>query len=279
MVGWHYIGSRSNGEEDSDAQMNGTFISIDGTGMELRYNVGIRNRGHGTRTGPPNNYHVNFPHDRPWKNIGAISFNCRYTHAQIIGSAIFHMAGTAAADTTPAQLRINGTNLASSGSPMYGVYVRLEAFNDDFAQKHFPDDPNGNLYTCFRDAGEAQLLYQGTNPNTYRNSYFKANHEAQDDWSDLIHMLDVLNNAPDATYFQDVSKVINVPQWLHYIALDSLLVNYETGLNMGIGDDYFLYCGVVDPRFVLIPHDLDTILDQGNTHGNINQSIFRLLMG
>jgi len=176
-------------------------------------------------------------------------------------------------------LRINGANIASTGSPMYGVYVRLEAFNDEFAQKHFPDDPNGNLYTCFRDAGEAQLLYQGANPNTYRNSYIKANHEAQDDFSDLIHMLDVLNNAPDATYFQDVSKVINVPQWLHYIALDSLLVNYETGLNMGIGDDYFLYCSVADPRFVLIPHDLDTILDQGNAHGSINQSIFSIVNG
>jgi len=32
---------------------------------------------------------------------------------------------------------------------------------------------------------------------------------------------------------------------------------------MGMGDDYFMYCGVADPRFVLIPHDLDTILDEG----------------
>ncbi|MCX5638203.1 MAG: lamin tail domain-containing protein, partial [Planctomycetota bacterium] len=126
------IGSRSNGEEDSDATMNGTFISIDGTSMEFCYNAGVRNRGHGTRTGPPNNYHVDFPNDRPWKDVGAISFNCRYTHAQIIGSAIFCMANIVAPDTTPVQLRINGANLAYQGSPMYGVYVRLEAFNDDF---------------------------------------------------------------------------------------------------------------------------------------------------
>jgi hypothetical protein len=224
-----FIGSRSNGEEDSDAQMNGTFISIDGTGAELCYDVGIRNRGHGTRTGPPNNQHVNFPHNRPWKDVSGISFNCRYTHAQIIGSAIFRMAGLVAAETVPVQLRINGANLASTGSPMYGVYARLEAFNNDFADKHFPDDPAGNLYTCFRTDSnvQAELLYEGTNPNTYRNRYFKANNETQDDWSDLIHMLDVLNNAPDATYLQDVSKVINVPQWLRYIALNSLLENND----------------------------------------------------
>jgi hypothetical protein len=273
-----YIGSHS-GQDGPDAEMNGTFISMDGTGVELRYRAGIRNRGHGTRNGPPNNYHVNFTHDGLWNGVGAINFNCRYTHAQIIGSAIFGMAGIAAADTTAAQLRINGANLAYPGSSMYGVYVRLEAFNDDFAKNHFPDDPNGNLYTCFRGSGgEAELRYEGPNPDTYRNRYFKANHASQDDWSDLIHMTDVLNNAPDATYEQEVGKVINISQWLHYIALDSCLLNYETGLNRGMGDDYFMYRGVVDPRFVLIPHDLDTILGQGGT-GAIDQSIFSIVRG
>jgi hypothetical protein len=38
-------------------------------------------------------------------------------------------------------LRINGADLASSASPMYGVYVRLEAFDDNFSKRHFPDDP------------------------------------------------------------------------------------------------------------------------------------------
>jgi hypothetical protein len=275
------IGSHSNGEEDTEAAMNGTFISIDGTGVGLQYRAAIRNRGHGTRTGPPNNFHVGFPSDDLWKGLSAINFNCRYTHAQIIGSAIFEMAGMAAADTTPAQLRINGASLASSGSPMFGVYVRLEAFDGDFAKRHFPGDPNGNLYACFRDAGEADLRYRGTNPDTYRPSYFKESNVSADDWSDLIHMVDVLNNAPETTYFQDVSKVIDVSQWLHYIGLDSLLLNYETGLRMGIGDDYFMYRGVADPRFVLIPHDLDTILHEGNTHpeGSIDQSVFSIVTG
>ena len=77
-------------------------------------------------------------------------------------------------------------------------------------------------------------------------------------------MIDVLNNTPDANYVEEVSQVINLPQWLRYIALDALLLNYETGLNRGIGDDYFMYAGVNDPRFVLVPHDLDTVLNQGN---------------
>ncbi len=273
-----YIGTHS-GQDGPNSQMNATFISIEGTGARMRYQVGVRNRGHGSRNGPPNNYHINFPHDAPWRGRGAINFNCRNTHLQILGGTIFHMAGIAAPDAVPAQLRINGANLAYAGSPMYGVYVRLDAFNDDFAQDHFPHDPDGNLYTCFRlGNNEADLRYEGENPDIYRNRYFKANNTAEDDWSDLIHLVDVLNNAPEETYLQEVGEAINIPQWLRYIALNSLFLNYETGLDMGMGDDYFMYRGVTDPRFVLIPHDLDTILGQGGT-GNITQSIFSIVEG
>jgi hypothetical protein len=271
-----YIGNHST-LSGPDAQMNATFISVDGTGMQMRYRVGLRNRGHGSRNGPPNNQHVAFVDDNAWNGRSALSFNCRSPYLQIMGSTIFRMADMAAPVATPAQLRINGANLASTGGSMYGVYARLDAFDSGFAKQQFSSDPDGNLYAGFRDAGEADFRYFGTNPNAYRPSYFKNSNAAEDDWSDLIHMIDVLNNAPEATYLQEVSKVINVPQWLRYIALDSLFGNYETGLNMGIGDDYFMYRGVADSRFVLIPHDLDTIL--GQTGAAIDQSIFSIVRG
>ena len=51
-------------------------------------------------------------------------------------------------------------------------------------------------------------------------------------------------------------------------------MNGETSLGRGIGDDYDIYRGVNDPRFVLIPHDLDTILGKGDTMPSINRDIF-----
>ena len=62
---------------------------------------------------------------------------------------------------------------------MYGVYARLDAFDDIFAKQQFSDDPDGNLYACFRDDGEADLRYLGTNPNSYRPSYFKESNASQ----------------------------------------------------------------------------------------------------
>jgi hypothetical protein len=77
------------------------------------------------------------------------------------------MAGLAAADATPIQLRINGQNLAVTTDRMYGSYVAVEALDGDWADNHFPDDPDGNLYRCTDDNGpQADLGYEGTDPDS-----------------------------------------------------------------------------------------------------------------
>src|SRR6266850_1624797 len=88
-----YLIGRKCPEDDSDAQMNATWITTDGITSGggptlLRYNVGVRNRGHGSRSSNPNNYHVNIPSDRLWKKQAGINLNSQYTHSQVLGSAI-----------------------------------------------------------------------------------------------------------------------------------------------------------------------------------------------
>ncbi len=79
---------------DSDANVNATFISVDGivsggTTTQMRYNVSIRNRGHGSRTANPNNYHVTIPSDRKWKDLSGLNLNSQYAFSQVLGSAVF----------------------------------------------------------------------------------------------------------------------------------------------------------------------------------------------
>jgi hypothetical protein len=262
-------------EPESDAQMNGTFIYRDGSSFDVRYNVGIRNRGHGTRDNPPNNYRVNIPGDRPWEGLTAININSKYTYLQVIGNIIFDRAGIFTSKTNAAQVRVNGTNLAETGNRMYGKYAFLEAVESEFRDQHMAPDPDGNLYSArwINTNTQANLAYLGTDPTPYRQVYFKQSNVSEDDWSDLIHLTDVLNNAPQATYLADVNKVVNVKQWMRFLALHGLLLNGETSLHRGIGDDYDMYRGVNDPRFVLIPHDLDTILGKGDTIPPIDRDI------
>jgi len=264
------------GDQNSDAQMNATFISVNGSDVEARYIAGVRNRGHGSRGQPPNNYRVNFANDRPWKSVTRVTINSKYTNSQLIGMTFFRMAGLPASDALGVQVLVNGTDLSARDSRMHGTYVHIEVPDSDFTDRHFPGDGNGNLYKILRNDSSGQqgdFRYEGTDPDAYRDTYFKLTNEDTDDWSDLIHMTDMLNNAPDETFLADVSEVIHVDQWLRWMALDALMLNRETGIARGQGDDFLTYRGITDPRFVLIPHDLDSLMHLSGD-GAIDQSIW-----
>ena len=256
-----------------DSQMNATFISVDGSGVTIRYAVSVRNRGHGSRTRWPNNYRVNFNSDRDWKGVRAINLNSRNTYVQLIGSVLCRQAGLPAAAATAVRVMTNGRNLATSGSEMYGLYVQLEVINGDFAEDRWPDDGEGNVYKGMRDLAPADFNYRGTNPDSYRNSYFKQSNESADDWSDLIELCRVVGTASDAQYADEIERVLSADNWLLYLAVNAFLDNNETSLANGYGDDYYAYAGLIDRRFMLIPHDLDSVL--GYLGSSATAGIFR----
>jgi CotH kinase protein/Lamin Tail Domain len=266
-----YLGNRRD-DSESHAQMNGTFISVDGQDILLRHNVGIRNRGNGSRMPAPNNYHVNFPHDRLWKAVSAININTRYTYIQLLGHAMFHLAGLPALDAKRVQVRVNGEDLAPlDPDRMHGSYVHLEVYDGDWADNQLPDDSRGNLYRCASRSRYCNLQYRGEDPAVYgqEGRYGKKTNTAANDWSDLIALTYTLDEAPDETYTQDVEAVVNVDQWLRWFALMALMTNRETNLSNGYGDDYCLYRGAEDVRFVLLPYDLDSVLTSSDPNTSI----------
>lgn len=266
-------------DANSDAQMNGTFISVDADGTKLRYLTGIRNRGHGTRTAIPNNYHVSFRSDDTWQGRRGLSLNSQYPHSQVLGSRLFQRAGLAALDAWAVQVRVNNENLAKSGLPQFGSYAAVEVLNGDYIRNHFPLDSQGNAYRGVASDPpsevEADLFYRGSNPNAYRPNYPKQNNLFEDDWTDLIRLTRVLSQTPASDFLPAVSQVLDVQEWLRYFAMNALLENNETGIYMGFGDDYALYRGAIDQRFKLIPYDLDTLMGEGAEPGTNTAGIFR----
>ncbi|HML72963.1 MAG TPA: lamin tail domain-containing protein [Anaerohalosphaeraceae bacterium] len=277
------IGDGDDNQEQrySDAQMNATFISVDGTDTHLRYGVGVRNRGEGSRRIPPNNYRVNFRHDDLWKEVSAININSKYTYLQLMGSVLFQKAGLVAASAAAVQVRVNGENLAltdSIPSRMYGSYVHVEAIDGDFADNHFPGDGQGNVYKASIYPQVADLTYRGANPGDYTaRGYTKGTNESENNWSDLFELTNVLQNEPDATYLQRLPQVVNTDQWIRWYAVQCLIGNNETNLGNGYGDDYRMYRGINDPRFVLITHDNDTILGLGDNPASPTASIWQMV--
>jgi len=285
-------------DSDSDAQMNATWITTDGvvtggTTTQVRYNTGVRNRGHGTRQSNPNNYHVNIPGDRAWKNLTGVNLNSQYAYSQVLGSAVFRRLEVPMAESRAVQVRINSTNLMSlPGLPdnnSFGSYAANEQYNNDFVQRAFALDPLGNSYRGIRDSvlcdtslnGIADLTWQGANyaVAAYTNAYFKQNNFLTNDWSDLIDLIAVLNSTngyQPANYVADIQRRINVEEWMQYMAVNTLLDNDETCLANGVGDDYALYRGALDTRFLALSYDMDTVMGRGLTPTPPRHGLFRM---
>ena len=282
----------TSGRQESDAAMNATFISQDGSGLEVKYLTSVRNRGFGSRLGPPNNFHVSMRADDLWKDRPALQLNCRYPHSQVLASNVFALGGIAEQQARPVRLIMNGVSLAETGVPMYGSYARIETLNGEWVNRHFPGDKAGNMYRVDDhapnsvgvipgDLGSGEFRFEGTNPLAYADTYQKRTNEDLDDWSDLIELCEVIS-APatggtaaqpaisDAQYPARVRELIDVDQWFSYLALDALVGNQEGGLPTGRADDFAMYRGVVDSRFTLIPHDFDTCFDFNTRDGTAN---------
>jgi fermentation-respiration switch protein FrsA (DUF1100 family) len=69
------------------------------------------------------------------------------------------------------------------------TYAAVEVIDQKFADNHFPTDSGGNLYRALRDLNP-NFDYRGTNPASYMSTFFKLNNVSENDWSDLIGMLE-----------------------------------------------------------------------------------------
>lgn len=270
--------SQNGRSANSDAQMNCTFISLDGSGLELRYRCGTRNRGHGSRFASQHNYRINFPSDAPWKGVTGFNMNASVVPAQVVGATIAQKAGAAGNNGRFARLRVNN-GPGPGGTPANGLYAANEDINSDWADRQFPNNGGGNIYAVVRDLPPApypNFDYRGETVSEYQRTYVKQSNASENDWRDIMGMLEVMGENQTASFTVDTARrVANVEQWLTHLAVMNLMGNNESGVNTGNNDDYYWYRGLNDPRFVFVYHDLDTVLGLGGSMSASDPNIFR----
>lgn len=250
----------TNINRQSDAQFNTTFIAVSGSDIDIRYNTGVRIRGSGSRGADVPNNRITFPNDRPWQGVTRVNINSQRPNNQISAAALFRLAGIETADAHAIKMYSNGVDLQN------GHYAHLEVLDADYAERHYPQDSEGNVYRGRRvnespPGGEnAGLRYRGPDPLPYV-SYVKNTNASEADWSDIIEMTNILDNAPDETFVEDIQGVANIDQWFRAFAMNSLIGNTEAGLFTGddAGDDYAMYRGAIDARFNMLPYDMDSV--------------------
>ena len=77
--------------------------------------------------------------------------------------------------------------------------------------------------------------------------------ENNPDHTALFRFLDVINKEPDETFPQAIEKVLDVDQFLRFLAVSTLIVHLDNYI--GLGHNYYLY--EMDGKFTIIPWDLN----------------------
>jgi hypothetical protein len=275
-----FLSNLNGSTPNNDSEMNVTFIRTDGAETIVRYNCSTRLRGAGSRGAVPPNQRFNIPSDRRWNGLSGFNLNSQNTHSQTAGSILARQGGMHSEVCSPVQLRINGANPAASGVAgngyaQYGSYVHIEEIDSDFVASHFPTDPDGNAYRCMRPS--ADLTYRTSASAFISAGYSKQSNVSENDWSDMVGLTSALNTN-DAAYVESVRRALNPQQWVRFFAMNVLLGYAETSLGSdGAADDYSMYRGVSDPRFLMFMHDHDS--DFGFMGGSTTWSLFRAADG
>ena len=285
--------STASSTPSSDRQFNATLIASQSGNHTVRYRSSMRIRGNSSRSYQFKPLRISLPNDNPWDGITSFNLNPKYPWLQFLGMKMFRAAGLASFDVLPVELRRNGVEQTSgtTSAQDYGKWVRMEEINSDMAARQWSLASTGNLYK----KGRPDEFWRATQPapstpDGLLDGWSKQNNSAANDWSDLTSFFlawqtaaapyfngESLNDADTGTWtgapftdddLDNLDAVAETNQWARWFALMTILQSNETNISNGQDDDYSVYFAPDNAgrrRLNLLPHDLDTILGQGDS--------------
>ena len=144
--------------------------------------------------------------------------------------------------TNHAALYINGT--------YWGLYALIEQVDNEFIESRFGGSEDGNL---FKGDPHGTLQWEGSDQTAYYDDFELKTNEDVNDWSDLVDLIDEINNTPTVDLPDSLSPVLEVNSAMAMLALNNLTVNLDS--YNGSGHNYYLYHRDYDDRFALVPWD------------------------
>ena len=128
----------------------------------------------------------------------------------------------------------------------WGLYTAVEQVDKTFVQDRFGSNEDGNLWKAQAEEDGApnddfgsDLTYLGADPAPYHDYYVLKTNETEDDYSQLIEFIDVLNNTAAANLPDAIEPIHDVRVSLMGLALNNLFVNLDS--YTGSAHNYYLY--------------------------------------
>ena len=238
-------------------------VEIDGTYID---SVGIQFKGNSSFNAPgvkkPWKIDFNeFVSGQKYDDIKTINLNNAMGDPSFLREKIFddfcRTAGIEAPRATYANVYVNNT--------LWGFYTLVEQVNKTLLNTQIGNN-DGNL---FKGDNNGTLQWYGTSPSSYYGKYELKTNETINDWTDLVHLIDEINNTPSANFYDSVEVVLNTASWIEGWAANNIFANLDSYL--GTGHNYYIYHDTITDKFHFIIWDANEAFGKFSQGMNISQ--------
>ncbi len=136
----------------------------------------------------------------------------------------------------------------------WGLYGIIEQVDKTFISNNFSVDTGALI----KNIGWSEMEWLGTEIDTYFVDFQLKTQEQEYDWDAFLHLLDVINNSADAEFPAAIQEVFDVDGFLHVMAADIMLNNWDSYIDNG--RNWYLYDNPADGKFHWIPWDYNLAL-------------------
>ena len=152
-----------------------------------------------------------------------------------------------------ARVYLNGT--------YWGFYTIVEQVNKTFLTDRFGNN-DGNL---FKGDPQGTMQWVGSSASSYYPKYELKTNTTANDWSDLVHLIDKINNSSAIVFHDSLETILDSQTFIDVWAANILFSNLDS--YQGSGHNYYLYHDTLDNHFKFI------IWDVNEAFGNFQMGI------
>ena len=234
-------------------------VSLDGQVVEQ---IGIRSRGDGSRNEEKPGLKFDFN-----KYVSTQEFHGYKTMVldnlwqdqslmrEKLSFLVFEAMGIPAPALAHARLTVNGE--------YWGVYTLVEPVSKPFLKARIGEE-SGNLFD-YEYAAHWDFSVLGPDGNAYVPSPFQPQtNEDHLDPGGLVAFVQAVNTLPDATFSRDIASWLDVSRFLTYLATENALAESDGLVGEQGVNNFYLYQYGGQNRFVFIPWDKETCLQNGS---------------
>jgi spore coat protein CotH len=224
--------------------------------------VGVRSRGRGSRSPIKPNLRIDFnrfEEKQTFLGLKSTTLKANNQDASMLrerlSMILFDRMGIPAPREAYARLYINGQ--------FVGLYSLVESIDKDFLTRTLGEDA-GYLYDWKPEATGTGYRFQflGDDPALYSPVMFDpVTHEKDPDPAPLVDMIRAVNQSSNEDFAGMVSRYVDVPRFLTFLAAESYLADFDGFLGAPFGmNNFYVYRYAGRTEHLFMPWDKDGTL-------------------